>query len=513
MKRLIVALVLSVLLFAAPAAATSATRPSAPRDVRASIEQSHVVVTFQPPTSDGAARVQHYRVVAHPTNRVFTCATTRCTISGLTSDTTYFFTVAAVNRFGESAFSKPTNKVTPKSVTVTVTFDANGGTGTMADQIGKAGSTAELVANTFTNSGQLFGGWNTSADGSGTSYTDGAPYRFEKDATLYAQWMPSTYTVSFDANGGTGTMASQTSATDVLANLDDNTFTLSGFTFVGWNTSANGTGSPYADGAPFPFDATVTLYAQWIVTLNAQQAPGSLAYNWAGYAVTGASGGYQSVSGQWAVPTINCTATPNGHVSVWVGVNGDVGPGLFQTGTDSGCLGGQELTIIWWTDDAEGDIAQPLGLAAPGDVIKAEVSQGANSTWSYSTTDLTVNDSFTSSEDYSGAGASAEWIVESPFNPNDSSLIPLAQFTPITISNMSFTTPSGGFVTPAAADSIQMDSKSGVDEAQPSPVLTLGSSPEFTVYDELASQSPAFNRSLATARVTAAPWRVSEAKG
>lgn len=70
-----------------------------------------------------------------------------------------------------------------------------------------------------------------------------------------------TATATFDANGGTGTMTPQSSATP--APLAANAFTRSGYTFAGWNTAANGSGTPYADQSSFPFAANATLYAQW----------------------------------------------------------------------------------------------------------------------------------------------------------------------------------------------------------------------------------------------------------
>lgn len=68
-------------------------------------------------------------------------------------------------------------------------------------------------------------------------------------------------TVTFDSNNGTGTMGPQTQAAPGA--LDSNTFTRSGYTFGGWNTAADGTGTSYADGADFDFRSTVTMYAQW----------------------------------------------------------------------------------------------------------------------------------------------------------------------------------------------------------------------------------------------------------
>jgi hypothetical protein len=70
--------------------------------------------------------------------------------------------------------------------THTVTFDANGGTGTMAPQT--SDSPAALTTNTFTYEGYSFTHWNTEAGGGGTSYDDGATYNFSADVTLYAQW-------------------------------------------------------------------------------------------------------------------------------------------------------------------------------------------------------------------------------------------------------------------------------------------------------------------------------------
>ena len=72
--------------------------------------------------------------------------------------------------------------------TFTLTFNANGGTGTMAAQTFEAGVSQAITANTFTRSGYTFTGWNTNADGSGTSYTDKQSITLSQDMTLYAQW-------------------------------------------------------------------------------------------------------------------------------------------------------------------------------------------------------------------------------------------------------------------------------------------------------------------------------------
>ena len=147
----------------------------------------------------------------------------------------------------------------------TVTFNSNGGTGSMSPQITNV-STA-LTLNTFTRTGYSFSGWNTQSGGGGDTYADGATYSFAADVTLYAQWtaLPN-HTVTFDANGGTGSMSPQ--VTNISTTLTLNTFSRTGYLFSGWNTQSGGGGDTYADGAAYSFTADVTLYAQWTAVTN-----------------------------------------------------------------------------------------------------------------------------------------------------------------------------------------------------------------------------------------------------
>ena len=147
-----------------------------------------------------------------------------------------------------------------------VTFNANGGTGTMDNQTIYYDASADLTPNAFTRTGYTFKGWNTKADGTGTSYADNASYTMASTeiVTLYAQWQANNYDVTFDANGGTGTMSAQTITFDATAALKENAFTRTGYTFKGWNTKADGTGTSYADKASYTMATEgVTLYAQW----------------------------------------------------------------------------------------------------------------------------------------------------------------------------------------------------------------------------------------------------------
>jgi len=72
-----------------------------------------------------------------------------------------------------------------------------------------------------------------------------------------------TYTIIYDANGGTGAPTSQTKIHDVPLKLSGAKPTRIGYTFVIWNTEANGSGTSYAPESNYTNDASVTLYAQW----------------------------------------------------------------------------------------------------------------------------------------------------------------------------------------------------------------------------------------------------------
>ena len=73
-------------------------------------------------------------------------------------------------------------------VCYTLTFNANGGSGSMSSKLVTEGSSIVLPSNTFTRSEYTFSGWNTKADGSGISYNEGERISISEHLTLYAQW-------------------------------------------------------------------------------------------------------------------------------------------------------------------------------------------------------------------------------------------------------------------------------------------------------------------------------------
>ena len=159
-----------------------------------------------------------------------------------------------------------------KRQTYTVKFDANGGVGSMTNQTINRGASASLKANAFLRTDYDFTGWNTKADGSGTTYADKASVKnlaaAGKTVTLYAQWEAQFYIVTYNGNGGVGGYANQKKAIGETFALNKNPFLRDTYTFMAWNTRADGSGTYYLDrqevtdiGEP---GETVTLYACWV---------------------------------------------------------------------------------------------------------------------------------------------------------------------------------------------------------------------------------------------------------
>ena len=168
--------------------------------------------------------------------------------------------------------------------TYMVVFNPNGGTpnANRVQTINRGVSTA-LLANNYSRQGYTFRGWNTRADGSGTSYSDRQQVTNlaarDQSIVLYAQWQQQAYTVKFNGNGATsGSMPDQTIARGATTALNANNFSRTYFQFTGWNTAANGSGTSYSDRQNVTnlaaAGASITLYAQW----RAQYSSGANQY-------------------------------------------------------------------------------------------------------------------------------------------------------------------------------------------------------------------------------------------
>jgi len=169
----------------------------------------------------------------------------------------------------------------------TVTFSANGATSGAApapQTVYRGISITVPGQGTLVYSEKTFGGWNTQANGGGTSYAVGAAYTVNGNITLYARWQSKNqYTVTYHANGASGAVpTAQTvdapGAEITVQGAGDMVY--SGKKFTGWSTNAGGTGFFYPAGVILLVTGNITLYAQWAssytITFNANGASGAV---------------------------------------------------------------------------------------------------------------------------------------------------------------------------------------------------------------------------------------------
>ena len=153
-----------------------------------------------------------------------------------------------------------------KANTYTVSYNANGGTGAPSSQTKTHNVTLTLRTTTPTRSGYSFLGWSTSSTATSPTYYAGGSYTANASATLYAVWSynaPTVYTISFNANGGSGAPSSVTKTHGVTLYLPSNEPTRTNYDFLGWSTSSTATTPTYYAGGSFTQNANTTLYAVW----------------------------------------------------------------------------------------------------------------------------------------------------------------------------------------------------------------------------------------------------------
>lgn len=147
--------------------------------------------------------------------------------------------------------------------TYTVKYNANGGSGAPSSQTKTYGKTLKLSSTKPTRTGYTFQGWGTSSTDTSVNYAAGANYTSNAAVTLYAIWKVNTYTVTYNANGGSGAPSNQTKTHGVNLTLSSTRPTRTDYTFLGWGTSESSTTVEYAPGASYTANASITLYAIW----------------------------------------------------------------------------------------------------------------------------------------------------------------------------------------------------------------------------------------------------------
>ena len=161
----------------------------------------------------------------------------------------------------------------------TVTYHSNTTSAAVKTQTFYPGSSiADAEALGFTSEdGKRFKEWNTQANGSGTAYKPGSTPALTGNLTLYAQWAnfkKITYIINIETTADPSSMRNdfyvqnyETGNTLVTHTAAFPAFTSSpaagNYTFCGWDTAENGSGTRYAEGASPALTKDTILYAQW----------------------------------------------------------------------------------------------------------------------------------------------------------------------------------------------------------------------------------------------------------
>lgn len=146
----------------------------------------------------------------------------------------------------------------------TVKFHANGGEGTMVDQIIKYDAVVALSKNTFTKEGYSFLGWSTTENGEKefNDMDNVVNLKLDGEIDLYALWVDNSYTVTFDYNGGTGSVETiQAVYGETYGVLPEYPY-MQDMIFIGWFTEKDG-GTQIYSNSVVSIESDHTLYAHW----------------------------------------------------------------------------------------------------------------------------------------------------------------------------------------------------------------------------------------------------------
>lgn len=165
---------------------------------------------------------------------------------------------------GDSATKSVSFTVTvPAWTSYAITFNANGGSGAPSSQTKWKDQTLTLSSTKPTRTGYTFLGWSTSSTATSATYAAGGSYTANSAATLYAVWKAITYTIKFNANGGSGAPSNQTKTYGKTLTLSSTVPTRTNYNFKGWGTLASSTTATYSAGGSYTANAAATLYAVW----------------------------------------------------------------------------------------------------------------------------------------------------------------------------------------------------------------------------------------------------------
>lgn len=213
----------------------------------------------------------------------------------------------------------------------TVSYSANGGSGAPSSQTKWYGTNLTLSSTKPTLTGYSFSSWLSSAQSK--TYNPGDLYGYNASTTMTAQWTANTYTVSYNANGGSGAPSSQTKTYGVALTLSITKPTRTNYNFLGWGTSASSTTATYAAGGSYTNNAAITLYAVWELAYTKPRITSVAIYRCDSSGNASDSGTYFYVNCAWA-----CDKTVSSITVNWESTSGTSSGTVSASGT-SGIVG------------------------------------------------------------------------------------------------------------------------------------------------------------------------------
>ena len=226
----------------------------------------------------------------------------------------------------------------PAITSYSVSYNANGGTGAPSSQVKWHGTTLKLSTTKPTRTGHTFKGWSTTkktaVDGSATyEYSPGSNYTANKTAVMFAVWNAQTYTVTYNANGGTGAPSSQTKLYGVNLTLSSAKPSRSRYVFKGWGTSSTATTPTYNPGSTYTSNAGITLYAIWELDYTKPRISGLSADRCESDGTTSDTGTYACVKFDYA-----CDEPVSSIKIEWITASGDTESATVSTSGVSGSI-------------------------------------------------------------------------------------------------------------------------------------------------------------------------------
>lgn len=170
----------------------------------------------------------------------------------------------------------------PALTTYTVKYNANGGTGAPTSQTKRYGESLKLRIGVPTRTGYNFVNWKSTQGSTVYYFLPGETTTYNGNQTMYAQWQKKTYTIKYNANGGTGVPSSQTKTYGTNLTLsstkptrasksttdEEGVVTTTSYKFLGWSTNPDAKSATWAAGGTYTSNSGATLYAVWKVSTS-----------------------------------------------------------------------------------------------------------------------------------------------------------------------------------------------------------------------------------------------------